>query len=115
MEKHLQSEEVGTNPEPFLDWFCCQYPNRAEALWKAKRLWYAMMRMNEILRSYSEEFKGLSTAEEGFGLVSVHIVNAFWRLYSAIPDGQLEGYAPSVAVVQKLAFESKGALPPWFM
>ena len=86
------------------DCFRQQYPDQAEADWKAERFFSAWSRMREMLAAHPDEFGKLS-APGSAGTSSEHVIHAFYQVYAGRSDSRVHEKAP-VEVVLHLAEES---------
>lgn len=86
------------------DCFCQQYPDQAEADWKARRFFPALSRMREMLAAHPAEFGKLCTPGKAV-TSSEHVIHAFYQLYADLPDPRVHEKAPVETVLQ-LAEES---------
>lgn len=86
------------------DCFRQQYPDPAEADWKAERFFSALSRLQEMLAAHPAEFDKRHAVGSA-GTVSEHVILALYQIYAALPDPRVHEKAP-VGAVLRLAQES---------
>jgi hypothetical protein len=89
-----------------------QYPDHAEADWKAGRFFSALSRMREVLAAHPEDIGRLHMPGNA-RTSSEHVIHAFYQLYADRPDSQIHEQAPAEAVLQ-LARESQARRQRFF-
>lgn len=67
------------------DCFRQQYPDQAEADWKAERFFRALSRMQEMSASHPDKF-GKPNAPGNVGMSSEPVIHAFYQMYAGRPD-----------------------------
>jgi len=91
----------GSQPGEMAKYFCRQYKNRAEGLWKRNRCGTAMA----YLMRHLNDFELFVVLHEREGVVSAPIVIALGRYYARIPDEYLN-IEPAPGRILELAKES---------
>lgn len=76
-----------------------QYPDQAEADWKAARFFGALARMREMLVAQPDKFES-PHASGNRRTISEHVIFALYQIYAGLPDHRVHEKAPVETVLQ---------------